>query len=347
MTFTVTYRGTDGAICEEVVEAAGRAECFARMKARGITPIAVKEGGRDRAQPSRKAVGSRVARDRRASGTLAPAKRRTIPYVLSVALVALIIGGGVWWWAARSASAPYRPTEPKKPTKTDIVKPKIQHEAKHAAKPIEASSAKPVEETPAAKLPKRSPPPGTVLSVRTNDNDLVISEVVGPDGKTNLVTTALHEPVFSNLADQLIATVMNASMTGQMAPLPLGPETDWQFKAAMKKPIFDNPDDSDEVKRMKQVVREAREQIAALMDQGHSFAEILAEHRELWNENIKIREGVVAEYRKIVKSGDEAEARHYLNTMNAALGQMGIPPLTENDGHSRRRRTRKAKQDEY
>ena len=38
MTFTVTYRGADGALREEAVDAAGRAECFAQMKARGIVP---------------------------------------------------------------------------------------------------------------------------------------------------------------------------------------------------------------------------------------------------------------------------------------------------------------------
>ena len=44
MTFTVTYRGADGALREEAVEAASRAECFAECKARGITPVGVREG---------------------------------------------------------------------------------------------------------------------------------------------------------------------------------------------------------------------------------------------------------------------------------------------------------------
>ena len=44
MTFTVTYRGADGAIREERVEAASRGECFAQCRARGIAPLSVKEG---------------------------------------------------------------------------------------------------------------------------------------------------------------------------------------------------------------------------------------------------------------------------------------------------------------
>ena len=48
MTFAVTFRGADGALREEAVEAASRGECFAQMKARGIVPVSVKEGKRKR-----------------------------------------------------------------------------------------------------------------------------------------------------------------------------------------------------------------------------------------------------------------------------------------------------------
>ena len=44
MTFTVTYRGAGGALVTEAVEAANRLECFAQMRARGVTPLNVKEG---------------------------------------------------------------------------------------------------------------------------------------------------------------------------------------------------------------------------------------------------------------------------------------------------------------
>ena len=62
MTFTVTYRGADGALREEAVEAAGRAECFAQCRARGIVPVSVKEGkrkggGKNAASPKMPAKG--------------------------------------------------------------------------------------------------------------------------------------------------------------------------------------------------------------------------------------------------------------------------------------------------
>ena len=46
MTFTVTYRDQTGAKREEAIEAASRAACVAACRARGISPIAIREGGR-------------------------------------------------------------------------------------------------------------------------------------------------------------------------------------------------------------------------------------------------------------------------------------------------------------
>ena len=66
MTFTVTYRGADGALVTDAVEAANRAECFAQMKARGITPMGVKEGG---------SVSRRERRSRRDGGNGSRAER--------------------------------------------------------------------------------------------------------------------------------------------------------------------------------------------------------------------------------------------------------------------------------
>ena len=44
MVFSVKYRDTSGAVCEKAVEAANRADCFAKCKAQGILPIEVKSG---------------------------------------------------------------------------------------------------------------------------------------------------------------------------------------------------------------------------------------------------------------------------------------------------------------
>ena len=60
MTFTVTWRGRDGGLREEAVEAASRAECFAQCKARGVVPVSVKDGAR---KGGRQDVGSPSGRN--------------------------------------------------------------------------------------------------------------------------------------------------------------------------------------------------------------------------------------------------------------------------------------------
>ena len=98
MTFTVTYRDKDGALREECVESAGRSECVAALKARGIVPVSVREGKESTRLRSGKSAASPNGR----------AAVRPSHWVRGAAILAalVLVVGGVWWWAARSASAP-------------------------------------------------------------------------------------------------------------------------------------------------------------------------------------------------------------------------------------------------
>ena len=83
MTFTVTYRAKDGALREERVDAANRAECVAECRKRGIAPTGIREGGkgkgRDGARPSRVGAGDN--------------KRTTARWVAAAVVLAAIVGG--------------------------------------------------------------------------------------------------------------------------------------------------------------------------------------------------------------------------------------------------------------
>ena len=152
MTFTVTYRGADGAPKAEAVEAASRAECLAQMKTRGIAPLSVKEGdsvsrrerrgrregwgknGRAAASAKAMAAEGRVSRAERVDG-------KVVACVLSVALVALI-GGGVWWWLERSPKTVTLPEAPKSKALAKEVTPAA------APKPIPVQEAETPKENP-------------------------------------------------------------------------------------------------------------------------------------------------------------------------------------------------------
>ena len=115
MQFTVTYRGASGASELAVVEATSRADCLAQMRARGVSVISVKEGGRagQKNRPSGRKL--RKARGGTPGGP-------TMLLVLC-AVIALLVGGGLWWMmAGRSVNvAPQddKPTKPKEVSTSD------------------------------------------------------------------------------------------------------------------------------------------------------------------------------------------------------------------------------------
>ena len=103
MKFIVTYRGADGAVCEERIEAASRAECFTKCRARGILPTVISE---DKGGKGRSAGG------KSRTGTTPSAKRRSIVYVALFVLVALATG--IWWWMGTRSKVTITTADPPK-----------------------------------------------------------------------------------------------------------------------------------------------------------------------------------------------------------------------------------------
>ena len=122
MVFSVKYRDSSGAVCEKAVEAANRADCFAKCKVQGIVPIGVD-------------VSAATKKPAHASGFEASAKSKIV--MLVVALMA--VGAAVWLW-------------PKgKPTSDTVPEKK-----KTIAKEKDATKEKAVTETNA--IPKTAKP---------------------------------------------------------------------------------------------------------------------------------------------------------------------------------------------
>ena len=101
MIFTVTYRGANGAPKAETVEAMSRAECLAKMRARGVTVLGVKEGKLASAEARRSGERSYGVRGNGGG-------KKLLAWVLLVVLVALI-AGGIGWWLGRDEVRPSPP----------------------------------------------------------------------------------------------------------------------------------------------------------------------------------------------------------------------------------------------
>jgi len=313
MTYTVKYRAGDGTLREEAIGAAGRAECLAKCRARGIVPISVTEGGIAKAGKSKSVI---------PRACLAAA----------VLVLAALVVGGLWWMSARKSTETV-PTH----TKGNVAKAREQRiqrppkEEPKTVKGVASNKTAVVAGGATNNLPAVSTKPKErhdTVSIHTNRLGKVVEKWIGADGKLHMSVRYARKPVFDNASDDQLAMAVAGNGMQSIAPIPMTATSEKEFLESLKKPIVVNDDDPENVKRIKVAVREAREQMKQLMDGGMSYREALAEHQRLVNENVDTRNQCAAELKRLVDAGDRAGAENYLKTMNAALEQMGIPALT-------------------
>ena len=341
MTFTVTYRAKDGALREERVEAASRAECVAECRRRGITPTEIKEGrsGKSAASPKGR-DGARPEMKRRDAAS----PRGWAPWVVVAVAIAAVVGG-VWWWAARPKSAPSKPAATSAADPAAARGDKAETPAKPKATSVQQQVAeKLAEATNVTEIAPTTPAVGVGSAGKAQKSDAAKptwppppaqrdenGRVVPPPGA---ITLDSQESIFKHNSDTYIAMLISPRPGETLPPMPApGPAMEEEFLASLKEPIETSPDDSPEDRATKLAVAAAREEIKRLLDTGAKFADIVSEHEQLLKDNNEAREKALAEYREILKSGDEKGAEKYFTMVNIALQQMGAAPMEKSKSH--------------
>ena len=315
MTFTVTYRGADGALREERVEAAGRAECFAQCRAQGIAPLSVKEGGgRDGARPSRAGYHAHPT-----PHTPQPSTRnrlKAVPYVLSVAFVALI-GGGVWWWMRRDGGvAPCQPDTPKKAALAKEVKPAA------APKPVPVKTAKTNAVGAAARVAVArtgevaAPAADTSVPVAPSNRVIVVE---------NDATDPNHRSDFSTGVEQVMGWIFTTELGDSPPPLP-------DLSAAERRRIVEillakNPveeGDSEKSAEAKEMVSAAKKELMQYLKQGGDMDDFLAFYRNELVKAQEAREDAKRLVREVAREGDDDMTVQFLKEVNGKLAERGI-----------------------
>ena len=311
MTFTVTYRGADGAVRTEAVEAASRGECFAQMKAKGITPTGVKEGNLV-PRRGRRGDGNGGRAKRVAAGVRIPRDR--IVYALLIAFIVLVGGGVVWWWFGHAG----RVTLPE----DDVLK-------KPSALAKEFEVAKPPVET--------KPDPN---ARPTKVGEVVNGYVMLPSGRIHrrqgVITNSLASRpkgayhIFTHGCDNEIACYLSMKPGDALVGTPrYTGKFKERFLESLKTPIIVTQDDTPEQAQLKRDVIAAKIKLKDALDRGEDIEQIMLDTRkelqDLAQYKMELR-SLFNEMRKKDCKTDE-DVDNLLESCNKMLEAKGIAPM--------------------
>lgn len=307
MTFTVTYRGADGALRTEAVEAASRIDCIAQMKARGIAPMSVKEGN----FAPRRDVKRGKDRPRR-SGGMAGA------WILLAAL-ALLVGGGLWWWFNGTCPSA-KPEVPKKVTLPKEVKPIVAPKSEVKVPAVTNTAVpKAAEATPAPMTPEERKAWEREHPAFTN--------------RASVWNTSLPNRIFKNGIDRRIGTLFDLkpgeTLLGDSKML-FREDFTKRFLKSLETPIVIEPDDPPEVAELKKAVRETKIELKERYDAGEDIREVMIKTREDMRQLGLYRRELSQELNRIAadRSLSEAEVKDFVKAANMMLAERGAAPLT-------------------
>ena len=318
MVFTVTYRGKDGALCEEVVEAADRTGCVAECRKRGLAPTKIITGG--------KGCGTVRASH---SGVAGSSKRATARWVVAAVFVAIAAGGV--WCRIGSRGATDLPKEA--PAKPKIEKPKSTKPPKAVEKPVITNT--PVA-TPKIRQTEEDKRAARLKRIRDKYGDNI------PDNLKAVVYFLEHPPArhfkaqgshsyFRHPSERQIAGVVFTEPGTYFVMKPeFGDAFDRDFLNALMDKIDVNDDDSDEVRQAKEAMRDVKKEIAdACKTSGKKPSEVLNEHATAMYELGLYQRNLEEELNKIHANPDlsDNDVEDFCKAANALLESKGLPQM--------------------
>jgi len=319
MDWIVTYRGKSGSQEQMSLEAESREAVFKELAKRGLTAIRIEQAnGKAKLRKTSPKGGSKP------SGAFKGA---------IAGIIVVIAAIGAWYFLTRGTGNGEQGTDdkPKKISKIAEVTPaKVKPTTGNtpATNDTPKKSTKPV-------LPILGKTPTgeeyVAMTAKTNEDGVVTERYQLPDGSWKRVVQLQRKEtmVFDNDFDLALSLIATTPMDQELPPMPdMGDDLEAVFKKAIESPIIIKEDDPERVKEMKRGAQQIRLEIADLLAEGYSIKQILNEHNGLREQNIMVRREFQSELNELYRSGDIEGAQKYLETMNKALDEKGILPLT-------------------
>ena len=307
MKYTYIYRDASGAKHAGKVEAKNRAECFAKLKAQGIVPVQVREGG-----------SGQNARRPEASGRT-PVMRFLVGLGILAVLGVLAYLVYLEFSGGREALPP--PPKSEKSARQSaprLEKPRVATPTPRGAKPAPAAP------TVSAALPVPEAPPRTPwTNIYTNGRGEEVR--VGRDGKRVAMLSAWQRKreeeaknppkrVFRHTAEAYMAMFLNPA---EAVPPPPENYTDEQVAQMLVEKIEIDPenDTPDEI-RQKEGVQKLKEELKEWIKGGGTFDGYLNELQKRQN----LEAAKLLEARKMIseamENGNVDEARERYDAIN-------------------------------
>ena len=304
MFFTYTYRTPSGARKQAEIEATSRADCFALLKARGIVPLAVREG--------------------RAPADAGGAAVRGGSFGLKGLAAGLIVVGlsAMAWFCFIRNDVDDLPEKPA-PVKVATAKPKKKAEDKSIVRPVNVKKKKVV-------APSGVSASSVEAGDRNSTNRFVRADI--PEPKPLEELTPPPRPAFSTSAEQLLAMATPPAPSQPVPPLPNldGEDSKEELEKALNNVIAPTTNDTIGSLQMKMNVAEQKEEFRKLRaEAGWTFKEYLTALRDKHNEDAQY----IAEAHRVNEenySNPEMTDEEYLRQrklINDALRERGLPEL--------------------
>ena len=316
MVFSVKYRDSSGAVREKAVEAANRADCFAKCKAQGIVPIAVE-------------AGAAAKKPAPASGPAASGKSRLV--LLAAALAA--IGAAVWLWpngkdaekAEKAEKAPARKVEKKKASKSTKEAVPATNAVKKTERPVRKAEKPEFEKRPGA----LQLPDGKVLTFPPPK-----------EGEKRLVHAYGHTYECDHLGNfrditprRLFHTAFEANFLGlaveggAFIPAFLTGLDEGDVKKMLLKKYEHIGDETEEEMAKLKAYDDMRCAALEYMEQGGKFDDFVNEFAQYEKQQRQTRALGLGEVMKLVKQGKMAEAKEMAKAANLLMEQKGFKPI--------------------
>jgi hypothetical protein len=180
-------------------------------------------------------------------------------------------------------------------------------------KPIHLSKRKP-KATKSIKLPEL-----------TDGNPIVKQKALGR------VVQWKHRgaaPLFTNRFESLVCEIMTAIPGERFLDLDIEEEFEESFQESLAHQITISPDDTEDVRYMKEIVINAKKEVQKLIQEGNSAREIILNARDELNKIADYRDKLQESVNEfLVTATDVKETLKFVNEVNQILAEYGAMPV--------------------